>query len=148
MTRFFSFLIAAIFLVSATVEIASFAIDHKSWFQETVSILLDRFTPPPTSPSPVPPDQMQQEHQQQRARQACEAACPATAPVNASRCEDIEQIGKKILCHIKPARTDAACRRECEQKSKQPAPGNWLGRDSKGKMAGASIQTEAPAGVW
>ena len=137
MTRFFSFLIATIFLVSATVEIASFAIDHKSWFQETFSILLDRFRQPPTAQAPVPPGQEPQEHQQQQAQQACEAACPATAPVTAPRCEDIEEIGKKILCHIKPAKIDATCRKDCEQKSKQHAPGNWPARDSKGKMASA-----------
>jgi hypothetical protein len=131
MTRFFSFLIATIFLVSATVEIASFAIDHKSWFQETFITLIDRFRQPPTAQAPIPPGQGQQ------AQQACEAACPATAPVKAPRCENIEQIGKKILCHIKPAKIDATCRKDCEQKSKQPAPGNWPGRDSKGKMASA-----------
>jgi hypothetical protein len=134
MTRFFSFLIATIFLVSATVEIASFAIDHKSWFQETIISWRDRLTPLPTPPATVPLDQDEQE----REMRACVAACQATAPVNAPRCEDIEQIGKKILCHLEPAKVEATCRRDCEQKSRQPAPGNWHGRDSKGKMASAA----------
>lgn len=129
MTRFFSFLIATIFLVSATVEIASFAIDHKSWFQETITVLRERFTPPPGAAPVSPP--------QQQAQQACEAACPAAAPASAPRCDDIEQLGKKILCHITPARIDADCRKDCQQKSRQPVPGNWIRPDSKGKMASA-----------
>jgi hypothetical protein len=130
MTRLFSFLIATIFLVSATVEIASFAIDHKSWVQENISALRDRFTLPPPAPAPARPDQ--------QAQPACEAACPAAPPqLSARRCEDIEELGKKILCRITLPKTDAACRRDCEQKNRPSVPGNWIRPDSKGKMASA-----------
>ena len=79
MTRFFSVLAATIFLVSATVEIASFAIDHKSWFQENIKVVMEYFGPGPRS-----------EEQMQPAQQVCEAACPTFQTANERRCEDID----------------------------------------------------------
>jgi hypothetical protein len=126
MMRFLSFIIATIFLVSATVEIASFAIDHQSWFKQNYAVMretVDAWLHP--------------EKQIQQAQQACEAACQPVQPASERRCDDIEELGKKILCHITLPKSDAACRKECAQKNRPSVPGNWFKQDSKGKMASA-----------
>jgi hypothetical protein len=53
MTRFFSFLAAIIVFASASAEIASFVIDHKSWLQENYKAARDYVT----IPAPARPDQ-------------------------------------------------------------------------------------------
>jgi hypothetical protein len=132
MTRFFSFLAAIIVFASASAEIASFVIDHKSWLQENYKAARDYVTiPAPARPDqPTPP------------QQPCAANCTPTAAVppqkdDAHRCDGIEPLGKKILCHITLPKADTACRKDCEQKSKPGLPGNLI-RPDKGSMASVS----------
>jgi hypothetical protein len=85
MTRFFSFLAAIIVFASASAEIASFVIDHKSWLQENYKAARDYVTiPAPARPDqPTPP------------QQPCAANCTPTAAVppqkdDAHRCDGID----------------------------------------------------------
>jgi hypothetical protein len=127
MTRLFSFLAAIIVFASASAEVASFVIDHRSWIQENINSARDYVV---TLTRPVQP-----------ATQSCDASCGDAPRATGQRCEDIEQMGKKILCLITLPKPDTVCRKDCPGKEKPGLPGNWIRpekpRQDKGSMASA-----------
>jgi hypothetical protein len=127
MTRLFSFLAAIIVFASASAEVASFVLDHRSWIQENYSSARDYVT---KLTRPAPP-----------ATQPCDANCTASPQAAGQRCEDIEQTGKKLLCLITLPKPDAVCRKDCPEKVKPTLPGNWIRPEKplqdKGSMASA-----------
>lgn len=121
MTRLLSLLVATIFLVSATVEIASFILDHKSWVHENYKAVEQYVTALMRSPEP--------------AIQACGKNC-AAAPEKETphRCDGMETLPKKILCRFTLPTRETPC---CDHKGK-PLPGNWI-RPEKGSTASLSL---------
>ena len=124
MTRLLSLLIAAIFLVSATVEIASFVLDHKSWLYENYKTAVDYIETAMRSAGP--------------SAKSCDKDCEAAPQDKTSdRCDGEDGIARKILCRFTlPAA--APCRQDCDHKDK-PLPGNWIRRE-KGSTASLSVR--------
>ncbi len=108
MARLISILVAAVVLLSAAAEIASFVIDHKSWLQQNYEAL--RSYVPSYEQTAQPP-----------AKDDDQACSPAQPEPSQQKCEDIEAVSKRILCLItlhKAERTEAG---NCETKPK-PGP--------------------------
>jgi len=125
MTRLFSFLATIVVFLSASVEIASFVIDHKSWLQENYTTASQYIE---TLARDDPPS-----------AQACRENCaPDQRQATAHRCDGIEPLAKKILCHLTLPKANTACRQDCgAPKSKPGLPGNWI-HPEKGSMASVS----------
>jgi hypothetical protein len=124
MARFISFLAAIVVLLSASTEIASFAIDHQSWLQENYNRARD-YLATWAQPEPAAPKR-------------CDTACPPPAlQAEAPRCDTIEPLGKKVLCYLTIPKADNACPKDCEQKGKPPLPPDWIRSGKKSGVASA-----------
>jgi hypothetical protein len=125
MMRLLSFLVATIFLVSATVEIGSFVLDHKSWFYENYKTAVAYIETTIRSAEP--------------SANACDKNCGA-APQNeaADRCAGKETFPQKLICRFMLPVSETPCRQDCDEKGK-PLPGNWI-RPEKGSTASLSVR--------
>jgi hypothetical protein len=124
MARFLSFLVAIVVLLSAAAEIASFAIDHRSWLEANYDAMRD-YVVAVTRP-------------EQSAAKTCEA-CPGAPQADAPRCDGIEPFSKKVLCYFTLPRTDTGCApNDCAPKNKSPLPGDWIHTGKKGNVASST----------
>jgi hypothetical protein len=124
MTRLISFLVAVVVLLSASAEIASFGIEHRSWLQENYhaarEYLASWIHPAPGTSPP------------------CEGDCaPPAQKVEAPRCDGIEPLAKKVLCYVTIPRADTGCSaRDCPPGAKPPPlPKDWIRNGKKGDVA-------------
>lgn len=124
MARFISFLAAIVVLLSASAEIASFAIDHQSWLQENYNRARD------TVANWMKPELV-------AAGKSCNSACLPRAQAEAPRCDTIEPLGKKVLCYLTLPQAQESCPKDCAQKGKPPLPPDWIRSGKKSGMASA-----------
>jgi hypothetical protein len=125
MARVLSFLLATLLVLSAAAEVASFAIDHKSWILENLNAI----------GSYVTADRGTEQQQQPAAKDCGDACVPTDRPaVVQQNCDDVEPMSKRILCLITLRKADPACNgADCDRKDDRPGnrtPG------TKGNMAG------------
>lgn len=122
MIRFLSFVAAAIALASAVVEIASFAIDHQSWFRANIEAAREQVVAFGRSRPFASTD--------------CQQDCPAPEPANAPRCEGVEPLGSRILCYFTIPKAANACAPEaCQPRDKRPLPRDFIRSGPKGDVA-------------
>jgi hypothetical protein len=124
MARVLSFLLATLLVLSAAAEVASFAIDNKSWILENLKaigsyVTADRGT----------------EQQPQPAAKDCGDACGSTDRPAAVQqgCDDVEPMSKRILCVLTLRKAQPTCNgADCDRKD--DGPGNRT-PGTKGNMA-------------
>jgi hypothetical protein len=108
MLRFLSIFIACVFFASAVVEIASFAIDHRSWIAENVRIARDWLVPRmPALPFPG------------TGTAQCEEVCTVYRSLPPTQdCDSVEPLAKKVMCRL----TLPEAERICVKKECRPTP--------------------------
>lgn len=123
MARILSILAAAVVILSAAAEIASFVIDHRSWIGENLEALSSYVTASREAKQPAVND--------------CEGACISDRPEAVQHgCDTVEPVSKKILCLITLPKAEPGCAKaDCDKNgpgSRNPA--------TKGNMAGLERQ--------
>lgn len=122
MARVLSFLLATLLVLSAAAEVASFAIDNKSWILENLKALQSYIVAESkTEPQPAAKD--------------CGDACasPDRPAVVQQGCDDVEPMSKRILCLLTLRKAEPTCNgTDCDRKDgpSSRTPG------TKGNMAG------------